>query len=339
MINAIVEARGLRKAFDGEPVIKGIDLTLAPGDSLSIMGPSGCGKTTLLRLLAGLEDPDAGTIAVSGRPVAGPGLSLPPERRRVVLVFQDLALFPHMTIAQNVAFGLRRGSPLRVEDLIERVFLSGLGGRYPHELSGGQRQRAAIARALACEPEVVLLDEPFANLDVFLRSRVRAQVRDVLREAGVASLLMTHDLADARGFCNKLGVMVRGRLVQSGSPSHLYYNPLTPEVAGLLGNVNLVPATAHGRLADCELGKVALRSECHGRVLLALRPEALAANPEPLGQGRVVEIEFGGDHTLVRVQLQSGRTLSTWSKPNARLEPGASVALIVQGQATAFPLV
>lgn len=339
MINASVQARGLRKSFGVEPVIRGIDLTLAPGDSLAVMGPSGCGKTTLLRLLAGLERPDEGTIAVSGREVAGPGLHVPPERRRVVLVFQDLALFPHMTIAQNVAFGLRRRSALRADDLIERVFLSGLGHRYPHELSGGQRQRAAIARALACEPEVVLLDEPFANLDVYLRPRVRRQVRDVLAEAGVASLLMTHDLADALGFSDKLGVMVRGRLVQSGSPSHLYRNPLTPEVAGLLGSINLVPATARGRLAECEIGQIALGAECHGRVLLALRPASLEADAAPLGPARVVETEFGGDHTLVRVQLGSGRTLAVWARPDARLEPGASVALKVREPVTAFPLV
>lgn len=339
MINASVQARGLHKSFGVEPVIRGIDLTLAPGDSLSVMGPSGCGKTTLLRLLAGLERPDEGTIFVSGRQVAGPGLHLPPERRRVVLVFQDLALFPHMTIAQNVAFGLRRGSTLRVGDLIERVYLSGLAGRFPHELSGGQRQRAAIARALACEPDVVLLDEPFANLDVFLRSQVRGQVRDVLAEAGVASLLVTHDLADALGFSGKLGAMVRGRLVQSGPPSHLYDNPLTPEVAGLLGSINLVPATASGRVAECEIGRIELSAEFHGRVLLALRPASLEATAEPLGPGRVVETEFGGDHTQVRVQLNSGRTLAVRARPDVRLEPGSSVTLTMRGAATAFPLV
>ena len=339
MNNASVVARGLRKAFGDVKVIQGVDLTLAPGDTLSIMGPSGCGKTTLLRLLAGLERPDQGTIEVSGRPVAGPGLNVAPERRRVVLVFQDLALFPHMTVAQNIAFGLRRGTTLNVDELTERVFLTGLGHRFPHELSGGQRQRAAIARALACEPELVLLDEPFANLDVFLRSRIRGQVRDILADAGVASLLMTHDLGDALGFSGKLGVMIRGRLVQSGSPSHLYQNPLPPEVAGLLGSINLVPATAHGRLAECEIGQIELGTECHGRVLLALRPESLVAGAAPLGPARVVETEFGGDHTLVRVQLRSGRTLSVWAQPGSRLEPGSSVALSVRGTATAFPLV
>ena len=339
MISASVAARGLRKSFGVEPVIRGIDLTLAPGDSLSIMGPSGCGKTTLLRLLAGPERPDEGTISVSGRQVAGPDLHLPPERRRVVLVFQDLALFPHMTIAQNVAFGLRRGSKLEADDLIERVFLSGLAGRYPHELSGGQRQRAAIARALACEPEVVLLDEPFANLDAFLRSRVRGQVRDVLAEAGVASLLVTHDLADALGFSSKLGAMVRGRLVQSGSPSHLYNNPLNPEVAGLLGSINLVPATADGRSAECEIGKIEISAEIHGRVLLALRPASLEAAAAPLGPGRVVETEFGGDYSQVRVQLQSGRTLAARARPGAGMQPGSSVSLTVRGPVTAFPLV
>ena len=339
MNHASIAARGLRKAFGDVKVIQGVDLTLAPGDRLSIMGPSGCGKTTLLRLLAGLERPDEGTIEVSGRPVAGPGLHLAPERRRVVLVFQDLALFPHLTVTQNVAFGLRRGTTLNVDDLIERVFLSGLGHRFPHELSGGQRQRAAIARALACEPELVLLDEPFANLDVFLRPRIRGQVRDILTEAGVASLLMTHDLADALGYSDKLGVMIRGRLVQSGSPSHLYQNPLSPEVAGLLGSINLVPATAAGHLAECEIGQIALGAECHGRVLLALRPESLVAAAAPLGPGRVVETEFGGDHTLVRVQLHSGRTLTAWAQPEAKLEPGSSVALSVRGTATAFPLV
>ena len=336
---AVLSARGLFKSFGREPVIRGIDLTLAPDDSVSVMGPSGCGKTTLLRILAGLLRPDAGTVAVGGRPVEGPSLHVPPERRRVVLVFQDLALFPHLTVAQNAAFGVRKGSKVSVPDLLERVYLTGLQDRFPHELSGGQRQRAAIVRALACEPELVLLDEPFANLDVALRPRVRSEVSRLLADAGVPSLLMTHDLADALAFSRKLAVIVRGRLVQSGTPSELYHNPVTPEVAGLLGSINLVPAEARGPVADCEFGQVFLVSDQRGKVLLALRPESLTVQRAPLARARASEVAFAGDHTEVRVQLPSGRTIAAWAAPDSGIEPGNGVKIACPRKVPAFRLV
>ncbi len=339
MAAAVIECRGLWCSFKGVEAVRGIDLTLSPGDSISVMGPSGGGKTSLLRMIAGLLIPDQGTIRIGGEIVSGPGVHVPPERRGVVLVFQDLALFPHLTLQQNAAFGLGRDSKWSIAELLDRVQLAGMDERYPHELSGGQRQRAAIARALAADPQVVLLDEPFSSLDVLLRPAVRTQVRNILSEAGVSSLLTTHDLASALGFADKLAVMIRGRLVQSGHPRDLYREPVSQEVASLLGTTNLIPGLAQGRVADCEIGAVRLAMPFTGRVLIAVRPENLTVERSPASASWVTESAFAGDHTLVRVQLSSGQLVAARADSGRDLEAGTAVRVKPSGENWAFPMV
>ncbi|NOZ59049.1 MAG: ABC transporter ATP-binding protein, partial [Euryarchaeota archaeon] len=211
---------GVAKSYGETPAVADLSLEVGDGEIFCLLGPSGCGKSTTLRLIAGLEVPDAGSIEIGGVAVAGEGTWLPPEERRVGIVFQDYALFPHMRVRENIAFGLRGWSRCalrrRVDEVLELVGLSGLEERYPHELSSGQQQRVAIARALAPEPEVVLLDEPFSNLDVDLRRRIRRDIKRILREAGITAIFVTHDQEEAFYIADRLGVMRRGRLEQVG---------------------------------------------------------------------------------------------------------------------------
>jgi iron(III) transport system ATP-binding protein len=232
-----VVLRGVRKAFGSTAVLTGVDLDATPGSFLAILGPSGEGKTTLLRLIAGFEAPDAGTIEIDGEPVVGGGRSLPPERRRVGVVPQEGALFPHLTVAQNVGFGLRRrqGRAERVAECLSLVGLEGFENRRPHQLSGGQQQRVAVARALAPRPSVVLLDEPFSALDAGLRAKVRHDVRQALRIAGTTSLLVTHDQEEAFSMADAVAVLRGGRIAQTDDPVTVYTNPSDLAVATFVG--------------------------------------------------------------------------------------------------------
>ena len=208
-----LQVRGLRRTYGPIVAVDGIDLEVRTGEMVALLGPSGCGKTTALRLIAGLENPDAGTIEIAGRRVAGPGGAVPPERRRVGMVFQDHALFPHLTVADNIAYGIRRDPDraVRVRELLELVSLPEAGHRMPHELSGGMQQRVAIARALAPRPDIILLDEPFSNLDAALRTQLRGDLREILRAAGATAVLVTHDQDEALTLGDRMAVMVRGR--------------------------------------------------------------------------------------------------------------------------------
>lgn len=284
--------------------VDGATLTLRRGQMTVLIGPSGCGKTTLLRLIAGFEVPDRGRVEIGGVTVAQPGRAVPPERRGVGVVFQDYALFPHLTVAENVAFGLPRGpeGARRAAWWLRRVGLEGLESRYPHELSGGQQQRVALARALAPRPRLLLLDEPFASLDAALRVRLRREVRQIVVEEGVAALLVTHDPAEALSMADVVAVMVSGRILQVGPPEVVYNQPLTPGIAALLGEVNLVPGVVRGRVADTPIGPVPLRAgPASGRVLVMLRPEWLACIPDPTGPFEVMGREYNGASQLLSV--------------------------------------
>jgi len=240
------------------PAVDGLSLRVTEGEILALLGPSGCGKTTTLRLIAGLESPDAGTITLRGQIVAGPGRAVPPEERGVGIVFQDYALFPHLTVADNVAFGLPRAARRsRVEAVLELVGLGGFGPRYPHELSGGQQQRVALARALAPAPALLLLDEPFSNLDADLRAQMRDEVERILRTSGTTAVFVTHDQEEAFTLADRVGVLLAGRIEQLAPPQELYHRPATRFVAAFVGAADFLPGVVTAQGIVTEVGTFA----------------------------------------------------------------------------------
>lgn len=277
-----VRVTGVVAGYAREDVLDGVDLVLEEGTLTAVLGASGCGKSTVLRALAGLLPVRAGTVEIGGRLVAGRGVHVPPERRRVGLVPQDAALFPHRDVVSNIAFGLRRDPRRkeRVAELVRLVGLEGLERRMPFELSGGQRHRVALARALAPRPAVMLLDEPFAALDANLRADLRAQVRDVLRAAGTTALLVTHDQTEALSMADQVAVMADGRIAQAGTPQEVYTEPVSPTVAAFVGDAVLLPGRWRAGTVRCALGEVAASSGQPGadgvRVQVLLRPEQIA---------------------------------------------------------------
>ncbi|WGF89444.1 ABC transporter ATP-binding protein [Marinivivus vitaminiproducens] len=274
---------GLRHRFGAREVVSGLSLSVGPGELHCLLGPSGCGKTTTLRLIAGLEPVQQGSIAIAGETVAGPEGDLPPERRRVGLMFQDFALFPHLSARANVMFGMDGASAAkrrRADALLSRVGLSERASAYPATLSGGEQQRAALVRALATEPRLMLLDEPFSNLDAHLREQVRAQVVAILAEAGTPTVMVTHDPEEALRVATRVHVMQEGRITQSGTPAELYARPATPFVAGLFGPLNRVSGlVAEGRV-ETPFGPVPVPGLGDGDpVDVVLRPDALRLQP------------------------------------------------------------
>ncbi len=308
-----VAVSGLEKSFGSNRAVAGVDLELAEGELVSVLGPSGCGKTTLLRCLAGFEQPDAGSIVVAGQTVAGPGVWLPPEHRRIGMVFQDYALFPHLSVRDNVAFGLaRRGAEEReaaTRSTLELVGLQHKAASYPHELSGGERQRVALARALAPEPAVVLLDEPFSSLDATLRADLRREVVLILREADATALLVTHDQEEALTLGDRLAVMRDGLLVQEGPPAEVYARPTQRWIAQFVGEVNVLSGVADGASVATELGRLTLSAPASGPVQVALRPEQLRLVSDREANAEVVDRDFRGHDVLYRLRYESGLTL------------------------------
>jgi len=272
-----VAVTGLVVAYDGRRVLDGVDLRVPAGGILALLGPSGCGKTTMLRSIAGLVEPSQGTIALGDRTVVGPGTFVAPERRRVGMVFQDWALFPHLSVRRNVGFGLSREAR-RAGDVDRALDLVGLvdcADRLPQTLSGGQQQRVALARALATRPAVLLLDEPFSNLDAALRTHLRREVTDLLREVGTTTVFVTHDQEEAFVLGDEVALMLDGRVRQQGVPADLYEVPLTRDIAGFVGDANLLRGTASGGTVTTVVGEVPLRAPCTGDVSVLVRPENL----------------------------------------------------------------
>lgn len=298
-------------AFGPQRVLDAVDLTLSPGEIAALLGPSGCGKTTLLRLVAGFEFVQQGVIRLNGKLVSDATHRLPPERRGLGMVFQDFALFPHLTVAGNIAFGLdamaRADRGARVDALLDLVGLPGIGRRYPHELSGGQQQRVALARALAPRPPLVLLDEPFSSLDVGLREQLAAEVRDVLRHEGAGAILVTHDQHEAFAFADRVGVMDAGRLAQWDTPHALFHDPATRFVAGFVGEGTFLRGVAGPQGVRTALG-VAL---CHpspieGNVDVLVRPTDLVVDASAPCRGRLTARRFRGAAQLCTVELAGG---------------------------------
>jgi iron(III) transport system ATP-binding protein len=331
---------GIRKAYGAVEVLHGIDLAVPAGSLTAVLGRSGCGKTTLLRLIAGFDRPDAGTITIDGHEVATAERAVPPEDRRIGYVTQDGNLFPHLTVAGNIAFGLprraRRASP-RVAELLDLVGLGhGYGGRYPHELSGGQQQRVALARALAPGPGLVLLDEPFSALDAELRESTRRAVATALAASGTTTVLVTHDQAEALSLATDVAVMREGRIVQQARPTDLYRRPVDRDVAAFVGDVVLLPAVARSGLAHCALGALGIdRSTTDGPVTVMIRPEQIAIDGGPDAvTARVLDVEFHGHDAVLRLALAapSAPTELTARCPSYALPAvGEQVGIVVRG--------
>jgi iron(III) transport system ATP-binding protein len=328
-----IEAVNVEKAFGPTRAVAGATLRVARGELVALLGPSGSGKTTLLRVIAGFEAPDAGTVDIGGRRVAGDGAWEEPDRRRIGMVFQDGALFPHLTLADNVGFGGPRAG--RVDECLELVGLADRAKDFPHELSGGERQRVALARALAPEPEVVLLDEPFASLDAGLRLALREEVAAILHEAGASALLVTHDQEEALSLADVVSVMRDGVVAQVGTPEEVYGRPATRWVAEFLGDADVMPGTAAQGVVDCELGRFPAEPSLGGAVEVVLRPESLtigaSAGPGDAIEALVVGRSFYGHDQLVRLELPSGLRLRSRSLGFPAWHPGDRVRVWVEG--------
>jgi iron(III) transport system ATP-binding protein len=308
-----VRVRGLSKSFGPIEAVRELNLEIERGELMAVLGPSGCGKTTLLRVIAGFEQPDAGCVVVSDEVVAGPGRTIPPEKRRVGMVFQDYALFPHLSVEGNVAFGLSN-RPREERDALTRRTLELVGLQHKartnvHELSGGERQRVALARALAPEPELVLLDEPFSSLDASLRGGLRREVELILRDAEATALLVTHDQEEALSLADRVAVMRDGQIVQVGPPVEVYGEPATRWAAQFVGEVNVLSGVARGGGVETELGVFDLRVPASGSVHVAVRPEQLELRADGNGNAEVVAREFRGHDVLYRLRHEGGKTL------------------------------
>ena len=309
-MTAILDVKGLTKSFNGHTVLHGIDLDLKPGTTTAVVGASGCGKTTLLRLIAGFETPDAGTITIDGRQVASAESAVAPHRRGVGYVAQDGALFPHLTVGQNIAYGLRGTDRdevrRRVGELLETVSLeTSYASRRPHQLSGGQQQRVALARALARRPVLMLLDEPFSALDTGLRASTRKTVAGLLTDAGVTTLLVTHDQEEALSIADQVAVMRDGLFTQVGGPQQVYRQPADRFTAEFLGDCIALPCTVAAGVAECALGRVPVQA-ADGPATLMLRPEQLVATVVSDGEhldgvGTVTATEFLGHDVLLTI--------------------------------------
>lgn len=353
--SAILHLKNVTKQFSraAVPAVKDVTLTLQEGDVLGLLGPSGCGKTTLLRMIAGFESPQAGQVELGGRLVAGNGTWIAPENRSIGMVFQDFALFPHLSVAENVAFGLKQRDSKKLwqERTIEAIALVGLQGmenRYPHELSGGQQQRVALARALAPRPTLVLLDEPLSNLDVQVRLYLRQEVRDILKKTGTSGIFVTHDQEEALSISDQVAVMRQGHLEQVGTPEEIYREPASRFVAEFVTQANFVPAQFHNQRWQTEIGdfdadRVACASSgdrpsepenMSGDLMI--RQEDLILHPDAEGNVTVGDRQFLGREYSYRLYTPSGQILHARTSTSTLLSVGQSVRLAIANSALNF---
>jgi iron(III) transport system ATP-binding protein len=344
-MNTILEAQNLFKTYEPAegPVVSGVDLALEEGDILALLGPSGCGKTTTLRCLAGFEHPEQGKVVLAGETLSDANTWVRAEKRDIGFVFQDYALFPHLTVEQNIAFGLkklrRKERKERVARAIATAGLNGLEKRSPHELSGGQQQRVALARSIAPNPKIILMDEPFSNLDAALRSRARAEIRSILKRTGMSAILVTHDQEEALTVADQIAVMNEGKIEQMGSPIDIYRNPDTSFVASFLGATNILSANAQGMCAHTSFACLDINTESQGDVLLSVRPEQLTMVPVQNGQpsGKITRREFKGHDQLYRVQMEQ-EEITVLTDHLADFQEGEQVSIRTSEPAVVLPM-
>ncbi len=342
-----LEVKNATVAYAGKPVVSGVSLVLNAGEIGCLLGPSGCGKTSLLRAIAGFEPLVEGEIHLHGRCVTRPGSTLAPEKRRVGMVFQDFALYPHLTVAKNVAFGLRNHSRserrLRVDELLRLVDLQGQGEKYPHQLSGGQQQRVALVRAMAPRPDILLLDEPFSGLDVELREQLAREVRGILQRDGVTAILVTHDQFEAFAMADRIGVLGDGRLRQWASGYDLYHQPVDPFVADFIGQGVFISGrvVAAGQV-DTALGRV--RGDFVTQVMtgdaveLLLRPDDIIHDDNSSMQLEVVGKAFRGAEYLYTLKMQDGTRVLCMVQSHHDHEIGEMIGITLDvGHLVAFP--
>jgi iron(III) transport system ATP-binding protein len=313
-VQALLRVESLSHSYGEHPVVLDLSFSLGRGMIGCLLGPSGCGKTTVLRCIAGFESPRAGRILLGGEPVTAPGVAVPPEQRRIGMVFQDYALFPHLRVADNIAFGLRRvpreRRDARIRELAELVGLATDLGKYPHELSGGQQQRVALARALAPRPELLLLDEPFSNLDVDLRERLSLEVREIIKASGATAVLVTHDQQEAFAMADEIGILHEGRIQQWAPPYDLYHRPANRFVADFVGQGVFLPARVVGAdRIEIELGVLQRNggSDPAAGLEVLLRPDDVVHDDAAPTRAEVLHKAFRGAEILYTLRLESGR--------------------------------
>jgi len=327
---AYVSLNNVSKSFGSAKAVRRLTIDIGKGDFFSLLGPSGCGKTTTLRLIAGLERPDEGSITIDGETMSAHDTWVSPEKRGIGIVFQDYALFPHMTVAQNVTFGLKgcgRGLVRsRVDELLGLTGLDGLSQRYPHELSGGQRQRVALARSLAPRPRLILLDEPFSNLDADLREELRSETRRILKEQSTTTILVTHDQEEAFSLSDKVGVLHNGALEQDGTPPEIYHQPRSKFVADFVGKADFIDGTVEGRTVRSAFGSFPLDDRLNHhmkQVELMVRPDDVDFIPDVAGEATIIESRFLGASILYRLKFADGRTIHS-IRPSTEIAPAGS---------------
>jgi iron(III) transport system ATP-binding protein len=315
-----VSLRGISKYYGNRAVIRDVSFAIRQGEILALLGPSGSGKTTILRLIAGFEQLDKGEIYIQQKLMAGLHVSIAPERRSVGMMFQDYALFPHMTVVKNVVYGLkgmeRRRQEKVLEGMLALVGMEGYGDRYPHQLSGGEQQRIALARALAPCPAALLLDEPFSNLDADMRSRMRLEVLSILQRANTTTIIVTHDQEEAFTLADRVGVLKEGRLEQLDTPENIYHKPRTPFVARFVGQADFLKAVAGNDRVETELGHFSVEEPIPDlRFRVMIRPDDIGFTPDEQGEAEIIGREFLGSENLYSIRLRSGQMVRS-SRPS-----------------------
>ena len=335
LLNSILQCADLDISFGNHQVLNNLHMDLYPGEILSILGPSGCGKTTLLRIIAGLETPSRGTIYLKNQKIFGRSTNLEASKRNIGMIFQDYALFPHLSVEKNILFGISHlNNKIQVENLERVQKLTRLGGllkRYPHELSGGQQQRVAIARTLATSPNILLMDEPFSNLDASLRLTVRMEIEEILRESNTATIFVTHDREEAFSIADRVAVMTSGSIKQIGRPDQIYFWPNSKETALMSGSCNFVDGIISGDHVKTSIGILPLRIteeySDNEKVQVAIRHTDLSMEPTPSGENTVIKKDFRGDETIFWVETAEKELIQCKHKIHTTLFPGLKVNL------------